>query len=504
MHAECNLFSFADVTPAGESVSTPVSESSDYINHAKRILLHRRNLFASVFAIPKAKTPIVKFIHKPTGISCDLSIKNSLGVNNSALIKLYLSTDPRLLPFLTIIKYWAKKNELSGHGKISNYALVMVALFYVQQLEDPIVPAVTALQEGVNSKVIIAGWDCSINTAVSSQTSNTVSVPELLCGFFKFCSLFDYGMKVMCPLTGTSVPKLMFQTPEELPEAMHRYKEYVSSSGSGILGLKVDCDMCVQDPFELRHNLTAGMSSKALDNFKKYCEAAAQVCEEELSTDSGPSTFLKRLFDESSKPLDCPSHITIPLGKYLTYILPENGSTQQDGSANTENELRKSWYKLVLKFLIEIFEEVMKFCVEIEESEHGCKVQKLEGLSDVSEQVKVIHCAGYCRVWEGRKAASKQVSFPENVVTLTKERLISDFMVARYEQQSSTCNPVTTFQCLFHPEQQPTRVVLKLYDKKSDKGIFKTLAGFLHGNLPVWIEKCLIMQHNEQVVKKEV
>jgi DNA polymerase sigma len=485
-------------------MSTLASESSGNINRVKRLLQRRRNVFTSVFAIPKAKTPIVKFIHKPTGIICDLSFKNALGVNNSALIRLYLSMDQRLQPFLLIIKYWAKKNELSGHGKISNYALVMIALFYVQQLEDPIIPAVTTLQEGVNNKVIIAGWDCSINTSISSHTSNIMSVPELLCGFFKFYSLFDYGMKVICPLTGTSIPKLMFQTPEELPEAMHQYKEYVSGSDSGILGLKVDCDMCVQDPFELQHNITAGMSSKALDSFKKFCAAAAEACDEELSTDIRAPSFLKKLFYESIKPSDMSSHITIPLGKYVTSMLPENDSAQQEVSANMEDELRKGWYKSVLKFLIEIFEDVMKFQVEVEESEHNSKVQKLEGCSDVSEQVKVIHCAGYCRVWEGRKAASKEVSFPENIVAITREGIISDFIVAKCKEQSSTCNPVTTFQCLFYPEQRPTRVILELYDKKSDKGCFKALVGFLHGRLPVWIEKCLMCQHNEQVVKKEV
>lgn len=485
-------------------MSAPVSPSSDGVNLARRLLQRRRNVFTSVFAIPKAKTPIVKFIHIPTETACDLSLKNALGISNSSLIRLYLSMDPRLQPFLLIIKYWAKKNDLSGHGKISNYALVMIALFYIQQLEDPIIPAVTTLQEGVNNKVIIAGWDCSINTSFSSHTSNTMSVPELLCGFFKFYSHFDYGMKVICPLTGTSLPKLMFQTPEELPEAMHRYKEHVSSSGSGILGLKVDCDMCVQDPFELQHNVTAGMSSKALDNFKKYCAAAAEACEEELSTDSGAPGFLKKLLFESIKPLDISSHITIPLGKYLTSVLPENDSAQQEVSANIENELRKGWYKSVLKFLIEIFEDVMKFKVEFEESEPNSKIQKLEGCSDVSEQVQVLHCAGYCRVWEGRKAASKEMIFPENIVAITKERIISDFMVEKYKEQSSTCNPVTTFQCLFHPERQPTRVILEMYDKKSDKGCFKALVGFLHGRLPVWIEKCLMRQHYEQAVKKEV
>jgi DNA polymerase sigma len=503
--AKCNLFtSFADATPPGGRVLIPVSASSDGVNHAKRLLQRRRHVFTSVFAIPKAKTPIVKFMHIPTGTNCDLTLKNALGVNNSALIRLYLSMDPRLEPFLLILKYWAKKNDLSGHGKISNYALVMIALFYLQQLEDPVIPVVTTLQEGVNKKVIIAGWECSINTSFSSNTCNTMSVPELLCGFFKFYSQFDCGMKVICPLTGTSVPKLMFQTPEELPEVMHRYKEYVSGSGPDIHRLKVECDMCVQDPFELTHNLTAGMSSKALDNFKKHCIAAAEVCDEELSTNSEATGFLKRLFFESIKLLDKSPHITIPLGKYLTSVLPESDSTQKEVSANIEDELRKGWYKTVLKFLIEIFEDVMKFKVDCGEPEPSRKIQKLERCSDVSDEMQVLHCSGYYRVWEGRKAAAKEVSIPENVVAIARERIISDFMVAKYNEQSSTCNPVTTFECLFHPQQQPTRVIIKLCDKKSDKGCFKALVGFLHGRLPVWIEKCLMSQHYEQVVKKEV
>lgn len=495
----------------GASVSTPVPESpSRGINHAKKLLHQNSNLYSNIFAIPKAKTPIVKFIHKPTKISCDLSFKNALGVNNSALIKFYLSMDPRLRPFLIIIKYWARKNDLSGHGKISNYALVMIALFYLQQLEHPVIPIVTTLQEGVNEKLIIDGWECSINTNISLPNNNTMSLPELLCGFFKFCSHFDYGMKVICPLLGTSLLKSVFQTPEALPEAMHRYKEYMSSSGSDVVGLKVDCDMCIQDPFELRHNLTAGMSSKALENFKTYCEAAAKVCDEELSsTDASAPTFLKKLLHESTKPSELLCHVTILREKCLIHKLPENvDSEQQESSANTENELRMRWYKSVLEFLIQIFEDVMKFNVQIEESEHNSKIQKLDGQSDIREVlscagVKVIHCCGYWRVWEGRKSASKKLKFPENMVTITKERMISDFLYEQFKQQASKGDPVVTFCCIFQPKQEPTRVVLELADKKSHKSDFKVLSAFLQGRLPVWIGRCMKWQQSEQQVAEK-
>lgn len=495
-------------------MSLPVPESpNSVINHAKKLLIRRPYLFSNVFAIPKAKTPIVKFIHKPTKINCDLSFKNALGVNNSTMIKFYLSLDPRLKPFLIVIKYWAKKNDLSGQGRLSNYALIMIALFYVQQLEVPIIPTVATLQEGVDNKVIIDGWECSINTNILPQNSNRMSVPELLCGFFKFFSTFDYRMNVICPLVGTSVPKLVFQTPEELPEAMKQYKVYMSTCGSNAVGLKVDCDMCVQDAFELRHNLTVGVSSKALENFKKYCEAAAKACDEELSsTDSAAPMFLKKLFDESTKPVELSScHITIALDKHLTCKLPQNLDSPQHGSsASTEDELRKGLYKSVLKFLIEIFEDIMKFEVQVEECERNSKIQKLEGQSDIVENVlncggaTVIHCSGYCKTWTGRKSVSKQVKFPENLVTIVREKIISDFLFERFKQQASTCDPIVKFCCIFRPKKEPTQVILELSDEKSYKGDFKVLAGFLNGRLPVWIERCMTWQHNEQVAKKQV
>jgi hypothetical protein len=495
-------------------VSLPVPEStSNVINRAKKLLFRKPYLFSNIFAIPKAKTPIVKFIHKPTQINCDLSFKNALGVNNSALIKFYLSLDPRLKPFLTVIKYWAKKNDLSGQGRLSNYALMMIALFYVQQLKDPIIPTVASLQEGVDNKVIIDGWECSINTNILPQNSNGMSVPELLCGFFKFVSNFNYQMNVMCPLVGTCISKSVFQTPEELPEAMLRYKEYMSTCGSDAVGLKVDCDVCVQDAFELRHNLTAGMSSKVLERFKKYCEAAAGACDKELlSTDSSAPTFLKKLFDESTKPIELPPcHITIPLDKYLTCKLPQNiDLSQHESSANAEDELRKELYESVLKFLIEIFEDVMKFEIEVEEFERSSKIQKLERQSDIGqnvlscEEVKLIYCSGYFRMWEGRKNASKKVNFPVNMVTIMREKIISDFLYETFKRQASTCDPILTFCCSFQQKKEPTRVILELSDKKSNKGDFKALTGFLQGRLPVWIERCVTWQRSEQMIKKVV
>jgi hypothetical protein len=152
----------------------------------------------------------------------------------------------------------------------------------------------------------------------------------------------------------------------------------------------------------------------------------------------------------------------------------------------------------------------MKFEIQVEECERNSKIQKLEGQSDIGENVlsceeeKVIHCSGYYRMWEGRRNAHKKVKFPENMVTIMREKIISDFLFETFKQQASTCDPITTFRCIFQPKKEPTRVILELSDKRSCKGDFKVLTGFLHGRLPVWIERCMTWQYNEQVAKKQV
>jgi DNA polymerase sigma len=41
----------------------------------------------NVEGVPNARTPIVKFFHKPTGIPCDVAFRHGLGCENTKLIK---------------------------------------------------------------------------------------------------------------------------------------------------------------------------------------------------------------------------------------------------------------------------------------------------------------------------------------------------------------------------------------------------------------------------------
>lgn len=59
----------------------------------KKIISKQNRVFKRVIAI-QAKVPIVRCIHS-SGIQCDISFLNSLGVLNSELISFLLSLDER-------------------------------------------------------------------------------------------------------------------------------------------------------------------------------------------------------------------------------------------------------------------------------------------------------------------------------------------------------------------------------------------------------------------------
>ena len=100
--------------------------------------LRKNTNVVNVCGIPNARVPIVKFVHFKTALSCDLSFKNRMAVLNSEFIRLCIELDSRIRPVMICIRYWASIYELSGGGhggrpwKITNYALTMLIIFYLQ------------------------------------------------------------------------------------------------------------------------------------------------------------------------------------------------------------------------------------------------------------------------------------------------------------------------------------------------------------------------------------
>ncbi|KAK2588356.1 hypothetical protein KPH14_004371 [Odynerus spinipes] len=198
---------------------------SKIFNKVKSIMYRMNNVFADIRPIPQAKTPIIKFCHVPTKISCDISFKNGFGVYNSQLIKHCLSIDNRIKPLIILIKYLARQYEISGCGKMSNYALIILIIFYLQQPNPGLLPPLMEFKKTCEP-LLINGWQVNFDeNTVLQKINNNISIQELLQGFFEFYINFDFKTNIVCPLDGIIHTKQEFEDIQSLPNYMTQYKE---------------------------------------------------------------------------------------------------------------------------------------------------------------------------------------------------------------------------------------------------------------------------------------
>ena len=228
--------------------------------------------------IINARVPIIKFIHRPTGIHCDVSFKNRMSVRNTAYIRLCTEADARVRPLMLAVRYFAKYHGLAGGGgglKMSSYALTMITITYLQQLDPPILRPVFELQSIPELKQdIIDGWNCNFShelTKLKPLKPNSLTVLELLNGFFLFITELSLPKVILCPVLGKVILKSELKT---------SYPTHISTDSFTIdpqRSLKTDSSLCVQDPFELSHNVCRNLPDKGALSFQAHCSEAHKI-----------------------------------------------------------------------------------------------------------------------------------------------------------------------------------------------------------------------------------
>ena len=225
------------------------------------------------FLVSQARVPIVKFVHAPSGISCDVSCNNTLGVSNSTLLRAFQEVDPRVRPLMMTVKFWAKTQRFVGspESNLNSYALCLLVVFYLQRAS--ILPSVETLQRDEDVK-LSSGWNVAFRTPdrVCDLTGDSGGVFELLKGFFRFYKDFDSTAQVVCPLLGRPVPINDFDYLSALPASMARYVSYVRENKVPPFRYS---SICVQDPFELSHNVSFGFRNWEV--FRIQCAKAELV-----------------------------------------------------------------------------------------------------------------------------------------------------------------------------------------------------------------------------------
>ncbi|XP_028405404.1 speckle targeted PIP5K1A-regulated poly(A) polymerase-like [Dendronephthya gigantea] len=268
--------------------------SSDFLSEVLEFVVNILRRFAAgcqnVVGVKTAKCPVVKFVHRDSGLSCDLSINNRLALRNTELIKSYVALDDRIRPLAITLKNWGAAKRLTGSGgrQISNYCLVLMLLHFLQRTRPPVIPVLqlppedgamviddaSATGSSHSEEMLIDGWDCSFMSTAKESSQNRDSLGTLLKGLFDYYGTFDYENDAITIQNGVDQRVLKVGIKESLPQ---------SAVNATLFKLSA---VCVQDPLELSHNLTQHVPGETLRTFIQYCREAHRS----LSSDSQLTT----------------------------------------------------------------------------------------------------------------------------------------------------------------------------------------------------------------------
>nr|CAB3266898.1 poly(A) RNA polymerase gld-2 [Phallusia mammillata] len=180
-------------------------ESKKALYELEKLL--RRAPFVKKLEIIHAKVQILKFVDHLSGMDCDVNINNLIGVRNTFLLFAYARYDPRVRPLALCVKAWAKNNDINDakHATLSSYALVLMVIHYLQCGTQPaVLPSLQNLHpEMFSERIPICAVEAYSRRVPLVPSRNQQTLYELLRGFFRYFSCFDYDDKVISVRRGT-------------------------------------------------------------------------------------------------------------------------------------------------------------------------------------------------------------------------------------------------------------------------------------------------------------
>lgn len=236
--------------------------------------LRNSQSYINICPLINAKIPIIKCMHRNTGINCDISFNNISAVYNSHLINHIINMDHRIKPVLMKLKTWAKNISLICTNGFSSYSFYWLGLFCMQVMG--ILPAIHDLQKSV-PELLVGHWNCAFSKEKLEFVNHQKSLSEsdILNVIFSYYSSFDFEKFVICPYSGCPLLKKDFENEEQLPEELWRYKQFCKENKEHqkllFLGT-CKFNMYTQDPFQHNLNITARVTPKIFANFINACK----------------------------------------------------------------------------------------------------------------------------------------------------------------------------------------------------------------------------------------
>ncbi|XP_043942789.1 terminal uridylyltransferase 4 [Protopterus annectens] len=214
-------------------------------------ILRRHPGLRNILPITTAKVPIVKFEHRQSGLEGDISLYNTLAQHNTRMLAMYAAIDPRVKYLGYTMKVFAKRCDIgdASRGSLSSYAYILMVLYFLQQRKPPVIPVLQEIFDGEEVPLrIIDGWNAFFCDSVMEVKKhllefgkNSESIGELWLGLLRFYTEeFNFKEHVI------SIRQKKLLTTFE--------KQWTSKC------------IAIEDPFDLNHNLGAGVSRK-MTNF---------------------------------------------------------------------------------------------------------------------------------------------------------------------------------------------------------------------------------------------
>ncbi|KAJ8357285.1 hypothetical protein SKAU_G00200790 [Synaphobranchus kaupii] len=216
-------------------------------------VLKKHTGLRNILPITTAKVPIVKFEHRQSGLEGDISLYNTLAQHNTRMLATYAAIDPRVQYLGYTMKVFAKRCDIgdASRGSLSSYAYILMVLYFLQQRRPPVIPILQEIFDGKTvPQKMVDGWNAfffddieelQLLRRLPELGRNCESVGELWLGLLRFYTEeFDFKEHVI------SIRQRKRLTTFE--------KQWTSKC------------IAIEDPFDLNHNLGAGVSRK-MTNF---------------------------------------------------------------------------------------------------------------------------------------------------------------------------------------------------------------------------------------------
>ncbi|KAG1454047.1 hypothetical protein G6F56_007416 [Rhizopus delemar] len=215
--------------------------------------LFRKCGMQHVVCVPRAKVPIVRLFDPEMQLSCDINVNNTVALQNTNMIKVYVGLDPRVRPLIMIVKHWTKQrllNDAANGGTLSSYTWTCMIINFLQQRHPPILPILHATETKADEYF----FDDDVTKWQGFGLKNKESLGGLLYAFFRRFSLeFDYDNQVVSVRQGRYLTKAeknwdqgRNKTSLCVEEPFNTSRNLGNSADvSSVLGLRVEFQRCL-------------------------------------------------------------------------------------------------------------------------------------------------------------------------------------------------------------------------------------------------------------------